>query len=628
MLTSVRAALSVAMLAGFYVYALAIAGALLVVTGMLIEVVPGAVLGKLLLVTLAVPFAILVATWRLIRAKTPPPAGVKVRPGRAPALWEEASAIAEAVDTRPPDEIRLVPEVNAAVSERTFLLGMIGGRRYLYIGVPLLQALTVSQLRAVLAHEFGHYSHSHTRLGALTYRGQDAIAGTIRQVGPTSLAGWMLRGYFRLYLLVSLAVSRRQEVEADRAAARVAGGYALASALRELPVLDAAWQFYLTTYVEPGLEAGYAPIDVLQAFPHLLEGRRNELAPLRHNPPAETSPWDSHPPIAQRIKLVKSEADPGAVADNRRASVLLDSPDQLFDAVEQKAFDFGDNVRIPIDSYAPLAIQYQLQREADRVFRAVARLTGVQGGLPAVLDAIAAGWGPELARHVYPEAQADELGNRLQETMQLLFELAAVRSGVAAWRLSWSGPASLCLADGRPLDLSGIAVKAIQPETVPAARTALAHYRIDPAAVSTVEQKASTAGARVLAGLVNVVVDGRRSDVLVLDTGLVVIPGLPRLKVRKSKPRMEQLVSGAALDDLAGLAGSRFIHLEEIMAARLQSRFPVRYELRLDDGSRLKIRWGGQCDQVGEGWAALAQVLNSVAASDPSRQPAQATAAS
>ncbi len=435
----------------------------------------------------------------------------------------------------------------------------------------------------------------------------------------------MLRGYFRLYLLVSLAVSRRQEVEADRAAARVAGGYALASALRELPVLDAAWQFYLTTYVEPGLEAGYAPTDVLQGFPHLLEGRRNELAPLRHNPPAEASPWDSHPPIAQRIKLIKSEADPGAMADNRRSSALLDSPDQLFGAVEEKAFDFGDNVRIPIDSYAPLAIQYQLQREADRVFRAVARLTGVQGGLPAVLDAIASGWGPELARHLYPEAPADELAGRLRDTMQLLIELAAARSGAAAWRLSWSGPASLCLADGRPLDLSDIATQGIQPETVHAARAALARLRIDPAAVSIVEQKASTADARVLAGLVNVVVDGRRSDVVVLDTGLIIAPCMPRLKIRKAKPRMQQLLSGAAPDDLAGLAGSRFIAVEEIVSVHRRGRFPVRYELGLHDGGSVKIRWGLECEEVGEGWAALAQVLNSSAAADASREPVQAS---
>lgn len=623
MITSVRAALSAAMLVGFYVYALAIAGGLFVGTALLIEVLPGAVLGKLLLVTLAVPFAILVATWRLIRAKTPPPEGLKVRPGRAPGLWAEARAIAAAVGTRPPDEIRLVPEVNAAVSERTHLLGVIGGRRYLYIGVPLLQALTVSQLRAVLAHEFGHYSHSHTRLGALTYRGRNAIAETVRQVGPNSLAGWMMRMYFRLYLLVSLAVSRRQEVDADRAAVRVAGRDALASALRELPVLDAAWNFYLTTYVEPGLEAGYAPADVLKGFPRLLEGRRNELAPLRANPPSESSHWDSHPPIAHRIRLIESEPDTGTVADHRSPSVLLEAPDRLVDAVEQKTFNFGDKVRIPIDAYTPFAIQYQLQREADRVLRAVARLTGRQDGLSAVLDAVAGGRGPELARQLYPDVPADELANRFQEGMQLLFELAAVRSSVATWRLSWSGPAPLCLLDGRPLDLSGVAAQAIQPQTLPAARAALAQLRIDPAAVPVMEQQASPAGASTLAGLVNVVVDGRRSDVVVLDTGLVVVPGMPRLKIRKSKPRMHQLLTAASPDKLTSLPGSRFIPVEEIVTVQ-HKQVPVRYELSLHGGGKVKIRWGGECEEIGQGWAALAHVVSRAAAAHPPRQPVPA----
>lgn len=624
MLTSFRAALSAVMLAGFYVYALAIAAGLFLLTAFLIDLLPGAAIGKLVLVTLAVPFGILVATWRLIRAKPHPPAGLRVRPGRAPGLWTEARAIAAAVGTRPPDEIRLVPEVNAAVSERTYLLGLIGGRRYLYIGVPLLQAMTVSQLRAVLAHEFGHYSHSHTRLGALTYRGRDAIAETIRQVGPTSVAGWMMRIYFRLYLLVSLAVSRRQELEADRAAVRVAGRHALATALRELPALATAWDFYLSTYVAPGLEAGYAPTDVLKGFPRLLDGRQDELAPLRHNPPAEGSRWDSHPPIAHRIKLIAGDPDPGAMLDRRPASVLLDTPDELIDTVEQKVFDFGDKVRVPLHAYTHYAIEHQLQREADRVFRAAARQTGRTDGVAAVLDAIATGRGPQLAHQLYPDATADELANRMRATMELLFELAAVKSGVANWRLSWSGPAELCLTDGRPLDLSGVAAQATHPHTLSAALAALAQLRINPAAVSVVEQQASVAGANALAGLVNVVVDGRRADVVVLDAGLVVVPGLPRLKIRKAKPRMHQLLAAPTPDQLTSLPGSRFIPVEEIETVQFK-RLPVRYELGLHDGRSVKIRWGGQCEEIGRGWDALASVVARAAAGSAQRQPVLAT---
>ena len=210
--------------------------------------------------------------------------------------------------------------------------------------------------------------------------------------------------------------------------------------------------------------------------------------------------------------------------------------------------------------------------------------------------------------------------------MELFFELAAVRSGVASWRLSWSGPAELCLLDGRPLDLSGIAAQAIHPQTLPAARAALAQLRIDPAAVPVIEQQATAAGASALAGLVNVVVDGRRADVAVLDTGLVVVPGLPRLKIRKAKPRMHQLLTAAAPDVLISLPGSRFIPVEEIVTVQFK-RVPVRYELGLHDGRTVKIRWGGQCEEIGQGWQALANGVSRAAATNAPRQPVPAATA-
>jgi Zn-dependent protease with chaperone function len=607
MITSLRAAIAAAMLLGFYLYALAIAGALLVLTVLLSNVASGLALGKLVLVALAVPLAVLVATWRLIRAKPAPPAGLQLAPVSAPGLWAEVRWIADTVGTRAPDEIRLIAEVNAAVSEHTRLLGLVGGRRYLYLGVPLLQAVTVSQLRAILAHELGHYSHQHTRLGALTYRGGDAMVETIRQVGPTSTAGWMLRGYRRLYLLVSLAVSRRQEIEADRAAVRVAGRRAAASALREIPALDAAWAFYLNQYLGPGLDAGYAPIGVLKGFPYLLRWRADELAELRGNPPEEASRWDSHPPIGQRIRLIEAEPDSGVPTDDRAALGLFTDPDRLLDAAEDKAFHFGDRVRVPMEEYTAHATQYQVQREADRILRALARATGGRTGLAAVFDAAAAGRLPALARHLYPDVDGEELQVRFQEGVVLLLALAAVRSGVAIWRHSWSGPAQLCLPDGRPLDLTYVAGQVLSPQTLPEARARLAELGIDPGAVTMVERRASVVGAAPLAGLVNVVVDRARSDVVVLDAGLVVVPGVPRLKMRKAKPRMHDLLTSSP-EQLVDLPGSRFIPVEEVAAVRAK-RAPQRYELALHDGGLMKIRWGGESDEVGPGWAALAHVL-------------------
>lgn len=606
MLTTLRAAIAVAMLFGFYLYAFALAGVLLIGTLVASDML-GVVLGQLVLVTLALPLGVLVATWRVIRAKAPPAPGVEVTLEGAPAIWDEVRSVAQAVGTRVPDEIRLVADVNAAVFERTRLLGLIGGRRYLYVGVPLVQCLTVGQLRAVLAHELGHYSHSHTRLGELTYRGGDAIAETIKQVGPTSFTGWMLRAYHGIYFLVSLAVNRRQELEADRAAVRVAGRRAAAAALRELPALDAAWAAYWEYYVEPGLDGGLAPANVLRHFPRLVREREAELAPLRESPPTEKSLWDSHPPIAERIRLLEAVPDAPVEADDRPATVLVPQPDRMVQAVEEASLNFGDRMRMPMEEYTARALQYLAQHMADGIFRAAARMTGGQGGLPAVLDVVASGRQLELVRRVDPGLPPDEGPEFLQRAMVMLLELAAVRSGVADWSHSWSEPAELRRPDGQPLDLTPLAAQAIDAKTLPNARIRLRKLGIDPEAATLVTDRVSIVGSTPLAGLVGVVVDGARSDVVILDTGLLVVPGLPRLKASKSTPRMRDLIESASVDDTA-IPGSRFIPVEEIVEVRRRVR-PRRYVLRLQEGESVKLRWGVESAEVGSGWSSLDSVL-------------------
>ena len=47
------------------------------------------------------------------------------------------------------------------------------------LGLPLMQGLTVSQLRAVLAHEFGHFHGGDTKLGPWVYKTRGAIGRTL-----------------------------------------------------------------------------------------------------------------------------------------------------------------------------------------------------------------------------------------------------------------------------------------------------------------------------------------------------------------------------------------------------------------------------------------------------------------
>jgi Zn-dependent protease with chaperone function len=91
-----------------------------------------------------------------------------------PELFLEIKSIAHAVKQRMPLEVYLVPDMNAFVTERGGFMGF-GARRVMGLGLPLLQILTVSELRAVLAHEFGHFYSGDTALGPWIYKTRNAI---------------------------------------------------------------------------------------------------------------------------------------------------------------------------------------------------------------------------------------------------------------------------------------------------------------------------------------------------------------------------------------------------------------------------------------------------------------------
>ncbi|WP_217614289.1 M48 family metallopeptidase [Cellulomonas sp. GbtcB1] len=400
MITTLRAALSLVMLAGFYVVAVGLAVLLgwLSVLAFSTDHVRGA--GYLAIFALVLVFGIVSALWKVARAKAAPPHGVEVPPQSAPELWTVVRELSAAAHTRAPDEIRLVPEVNAAVSEEARLLGLVGGRRRMYLGVPLVQGLDVAMLRSVLAHELGHYSRNHTRLGPLAYRGRAVVMATV-QATAGSIVGWLLMGYAWLYMLVSAAVSRRQELEADEISVAVAGRAVAQQALREVEVVSAAWAHYTGVYVAPAFEVGLAPAApaFFGGFDALLAARSDELADLRRqDPDATQSRWDSHPSHAARIAAMDRMPDVHRARDTRRATLLVPGFPDAAAMVAEGSLRFEDRPRLDWPELGAAATTRNRQRLADGVYRAAARLAGLpRATLATVLGLVAQGRGPELA---------------------------------------------------------------------------------------------------------------------------------------------------------------------------------------------------------------------------------------
>lgn len=589
MVATFRALASVVMLAGFYVVALIqLAGAVALVIWL------STVLSGVIALKIAFPLfvatvgAVSVALWKAIRAKPEPAPGLTVGPDQAPELWRTVHELATVVGTRVPNEIRLVPEVNAAVSEDTKLLGLISGRRILYIGIPLLQAMRVDQIRSVLAHELGHYSGRHTRLGAVAYRGRLAMGGTISRIGPRNPVGWVFRGYSRLYLLVDNAASRRQELEADRSSVQVAGRAAAASALRELPVLDAAWDFYFQRYVHPGWQAGYVPDDLFGGFNELIVARQAELDEMRGaEPEGGGSRWDTHPPIAERIGIIATAPDTSGASDDRPARVLLPDIAALGRRLQQVVVDAGDRTMLPWPEFTAAMVAAGVQREADAVFRALGRFTGTPDpGLPAVLELVQNGRLGEFAEQFFPNATRREAAGKFAEPMESLLRSAAVASGAARWQHSWSEPARFVGRNGQPLQLTEIAELAVALQTVPEAVARLTALGIDPAAGKVVQRRADASGARLVAALANIKVDGVDHDLLMLNRGLVFVsnPG----KADKGTKRLRELVESAPIAELA--SRNQFLPFEELATATVRKAVPLKAELVLHDGRRLTLQ--------------------------------------
>jgi heat shock protein HtpX len=113
------------------------------------------------------------------------PNGVPIDLAKEPRLAAEIQTVAEALAESMPTEVYLIPDANAWVTQRSGSIGK-NSHRILGIGLPLLQALTVSEFRSLLAHEFAHFYSRDTRLSPWVYKAQASMARVYTKLGTRS----------------------------------------------------------------------------------------------------------------------------------------------------------------------------------------------------------------------------------------------------------------------------------------------------------------------------------------------------------------------------------------------------------------------------------------------------------
>lgn len=174
----------------------------------------------------------------LVKVDTSDP-GRELKIEEAPALYQLTAEVAQMMGTRPIDEIRITALNDLAVYEKGTWREKMNdkGKRILILGTSVLTDFKKEDFKAVLAHEYGHFTHRDTAGGEIALRVENDMTKyfvALYNAGQNTtwnIAFHFLRLYNFIFRRISHGATRLQEVLADKVAAETFGTRAFANGL-------------------------------------------------------------------------------------------------------------------------------------------------------------------------------------------------------------------------------------------------------------------------------------------------------------------------------------------------------------------------------------------------------------
>ncbi len=235
-----------------------------------------------------------------------------------PEVFRLVDEVAAELRTRGVEKVLVTHDASCAAIElrRPGLLPR-GRRRVLLLGLPFVYALSLDEMRAVIAHELAHFALRHGRALRTSWRFLERVERQILRMQegdfwPLNPVYWAVRSSHAVLAAIHHPWSRLRELEADRRAARAFGANHCASGFRKLR--DSLPALQMTQDVVVGwcrangrapLHLGEAAARVSGALPPLL---RKRLA-VRAEGDVRDLTDRTHPPIALRIASLRGVPD-------------------------------------------------------------------------------------------------------------------------------------------------------------------------------------------------------------------------------------------------------------------------------------------------------------------------------
>lgn len=393
---------------------------------------------------------------------------VELTPAQQPRLFAFLHELADKAKAPRPHKVFVSAGVNAAVFYDLSLLNLLlPSRKNLEIGLGLVNVLSLGELRAVLAHEFGHFAQRSMAVGRWVYVAHQIAANLVARRDKldellnalsrfdlrVAWVGWVMRlvlwsirslvdSAFQWVIVMQRALSREMEMQADLVAVSLTGSDALVHALLKLQAADECWDRAL----------GFAdrdkpPTDLFAIQAHVMKRMADILddplygraPPLPAEDVAEhrvfkaelAQPprmWLTHPLNHEREANAKRQYVPAQI-DDRSAWELFEAPQALREQITRQVMGNTEVPAIPLEASVQEVDEQFDRASVHRRYRGVYLGRSVVRGARHVAGLYAdENTSPEDLDRLYPDTIVHDL-ELLRQLERELTQLRAVQSG-------------------------------------------------------------------------------------------------------------------------------------------------------------------------------------------------------
>jgi Zn-dependent protease with chaperone function len=294
---------------------------------------------------------------------------VEVNREEQPQLFAFIDKITEETNAPSPKRIFISADVNAGVFyDSSFWSMFFPVKKNLKIGLGLVNSVNVSEFKAVMAHEFGHFSQRSMKFGSYVYNLNKVIYNmlydnegyqkvlsawsswhsllqltALLNVKIIQAMQWMLRKVYVVLNKSHMALSREMEFHADAVAAYVTGGNHLVTSLKRIEIGQLCYtrllDYWSTKLDENKRSANFYPqqLEMMKLFAERRLMPTDEIGlpviekdmPITDNSEVIIEDqWSSHPSTEDReLNLERLNLQTGT--DHSPAWVLFSKADEM-----------------------------------------------------------------------------------------------------------------------------------------------------------------------------------------------------------------------------------------------------------------------------------------------------------